>query len=62
MTCKFCVKNANVYDFNCLECCGRLVAKSRPNRLRQEMMLAAIERFLGSPERDAIIEKLKGQS
>lgn len=49
------------YDFNCVGCCARLVADSRPEKGRQLAMLAVIEKFPGSPTREAILEKLKGE-
>jgi hypothetical protein len=54
-------QHTGAYDFNCLGCCARLVASSRPNRKRQEAMLLVIGKFPGSPVREAILEKLKGE-
>jgi hypothetical protein len=42
----------------CLQCCARLVRDSRPNRARQEAMLAVIDRFQDSPKRAEILEVL----
>jgi hypothetical protein len=54
-------EHSGAYDFNCLGCCVRLVADSRPNLKRQDAMLAVIGKFPGSPAREAILEKLKGE-
>lgn len=47
------------YDLTKLDDCVRLVADSRPDRQRQETMLAVIERTPGTPTRAQIIEAMK---
>ena len=53
------VKHYGCYDFECLDCCARLVASARPHRRQQESMLAAIARVEGSPKRKEILERIK---
>jgi hypothetical protein len=43
----------------CLGCCARLVASAHPNRQAAAAMLAAIERFPGSPPRAAILDRVR---
>lgn len=60
MTCRACERKLLcVYDFNCLDCCVRLVVDSKPSRERAKAMLAVIERFPGSPAREQILEQLR---
>lgn len=50
------------YAFSCLGCCARLVASARPVRHLQEVMLAAIARFPGAPERAQILQAIRSQN
>ena len=62
MTCNLCPKESNAYDFNCLGCCARLVKSAKPSQTHAKSLLAAVERFPGSPTRDEILEKLKNEA
>ena len=50
-----------VYDATCPACCARLVISARPNKRFQEAMLAAIAMQKGAPEREQILEHIKGK-
>lgn len=42
----------------CLECCTRLVLSAYPDKRQAAVMLAAIERFRGSPGRAQVLESV----
>jgi hypothetical protein len=42
----------------CLECCTRLVLSAYPDKRQAGAMLAAIERFQGSPGRAQVLESV----
>jgi len=56
------VKRGGRYNLRDLADCVRLVLDSRPNRQRQEAMLAVVERTPGTPPRDVILKAIKGET
>lgn len=48
--------HCGLYQFQCLECCARLVLSAHPDKRQASAMLAAIARFKDAPGRDAILE------
>ena len=65
MTCATCQSSKEqrwhgVYDTTCTACCARLVISARPVKKLQEAMLAAIAMQKGAPEREQILEYIKG--
>jgi hypothetical protein len=47
------------YNFNCLQCCARLIKDSRPSKKRQEAMFEVLAKYRNSPSREQILEELK---
>ena len=65
MTCPHCTSSKEqpwhgVYNLKCIACCARLVISARPVKKFQEAMLAAIAMQKGAPEREQILEHIKG--
>lgn len=56
--CDSCNKKGR-YNFNCLQCCARLIKDSRPSKARQEAMFEVLKSYGKSPSREKIIEELK---
>jgi hypothetical protein len=46
MTCIPCT-TAGRYDFNCAQCCARLIRNARPHKHLQNAQIAAMARFHG---------------
>ena len=49
---------SGLYSFKCVDCCSRLVLKTRPDKRQASVMLAAIARFPNSPGRAEILESV----
>lgn len=60
MTCAACESSkerpmSGAYQLTCLHCCARLVLSTQPDRLQASVMLAAIARQPGDPDRADIL-------
>ena len=47
------------YRASCIECCARLMRSARPNRRMASVLLAAIARLPGAPDRADILAHMK---
>jgi len=64
MTCAACTltqtrPHCGAYRMQCLQCCVRLVLKTRPSKTLAASMLAAIERSRLAPPREAILKAIR---
>lgn len=64
MTCKQCEssngrRTHGAYNLNCLDCCARLVASTRPDKAKAAAMLHAIARNREAPKRADILARVK---
>lgn len=64
MTCSACTQsserpNCGAYRMQCLQCCVRLVLKTRPSKALAAGMLAAIERSKLAPTRETILKAIR---
>jgi len=63
--CACCASKGGTYDFECLDCCARLVASAYPNKLLAMGLLECIERYRtkwgsgNGPRRDQILAKVQ---
>ena len=47
------------YNLACLPCCVRLVLSAYPDKRQASVMLAAIGRFEGGPDRDVVLSEVR---
>jgi len=64
MTCAACTltqtrPHCGAYRMQCLQCCVRLVLKTRPSKALAAGMLAAIERSKLAPTRETILKAIR---
>lgn len=65
MTCTPCEsfktrQQRGTYNLNCLDCCARLVASTRPDKTKAAAMLHAIARNKLAPKRADILARMQG--
>jgi len=64
MSCNACTltqtrPHCGAYRMQCLECCTRLVLKTRPSKTLAAGMLAAIERSKLAPSRETVLQAVR---